>query len=177
MSEAKLFDSPGIGIQLGNDRIAAITDTDTGRACVEAIIKCEPLRVYELLTDYRNLPTHISGLRGASLIGQSNDSASVEFTMKLPFPIGTVRWTNTIKTHESDGSYRIAWTLVEGDLTECSGNIVMRPADDLGTTTRASYQIHVSQRSLLPKRAQRTAVNWLLPRVARRLFAKLESAV
>ena len=176
MSEANLMDGPGIGIQLGSDRVAAVTDTDTGRACVEALLDCEPLRVFELLTDYPNLPMHIVGLLEASLIGKSNETASVQFTMKLPFPIGRVCWTNHIRAHQSEGNYRIEWVLVEGDMSACNGNIVLRPTGDLGMKTQACYQIHVSQRSRLPKRAERMAVNWLLPRVVRRLCTKLESA-
>ena len=176
MPEAHLLSGPGIGIQLGSDRVAAITDTDKGRACVEALLDCKPLRVFELLTDYPNLPRHIVGLLEASLIGKSNETASVQFTMKLPFPIGRVRWTNHIKTHQPEGSYCIEWSLAEGDLSACNGNIVLRPTGELGMKTQASYQIHVSQRSRVPKRVERMAVNWLLPRVVRRLCAKLESA-
>lgn len=176
MLEAELADVPGVGIQLGNDRVAAVTDTNSGRACVEAVLECEPRQVFALLTDYENLPSHIVGLREAAFLGKAHGASSVQFTMKLPFPIGRVRWTNLIEASECDGTYRIQWSLVEGDLSECNGSIVLAPANRLGTKTKASYQIHVSQKSRIPKRAERMAVNWLLPRVVRRLCAKLESA-
>ena len=96
--------------------------------------------------------------------------------MTLPLPICRVRWTYHISGQESEGIYRIEWSLVEGDLSACNGNIVLRPSGDLGMKTQASYQIHVLQRTRLPKRAERMAVNWLLPRVVRRLCTKLESA-
>tara|TARA_R110002096_G_scaffold239101_1_gene430703 strand:- start:63481 stop:64014 length:534 start_codon:yes stop_codon:yes gene_type:complete len=177
MLETELADVPGVGIQLGNDRAAVVTDTNSGRACIEAVLECEPQEVFELLTDYENLPSHIVGLQEATFLGKANGASSVQFTMKLPFPIGRVCWTNLIEASECDGTYKIEWSLVEGDLSACNGSIVLAPAEGLPRRTKASYQIHVSQKSRIPKRAERMAVNWLLPRVVRRLCAKLESAV
>lgn len=160
---------------LGRKRVTTSTDAAIGRAKVEAIIDCPPARIIEILTDFEALPNHIFCLHKASILRQAEGTATVRFTMKLPFPLGLVSWTNLISCQSSEGSDSLEWLLLEGDLSECKGSIVLRETAESGAQTHASYQIHVEHKSRLPKRAQRMAVQWLLPRVIKNLCKKLES--
>lgn len=160
---------------LGQKRVTTSSDAATGRAKVEAIIQCHPSRVINLLTNFEDLPKHIFCLHKATILRQAEGTATVQFTMKLPFPLGTVSWTNLVTSRRSNGTDSLEWLLLEGDLRECKGSMVLKQIGESGGQTHASYQIHVEHKSRLPKRAQRMAVQWLLPRVVNRLFKKLET--
>jgi uncharacterized membrane protein len=162
-------------LKFGRKRVASVSDAATGKATVEAIIDCHSSRVIELLTNFEDLPRHIFCLHEASVLRQFEGNATVRFTMKLPFPLGTVTWTNLITTRHHEASDSLEWLLLEGDLSECKGSIVLRQIGEGGEQTHASYQIHVEHKNRLPKRAQRMAVQWLLPRVISRLCKRLES--
>lgn len=157
-------------------RAATTIDSSNGKASVQVHLDCPPERVMELLTNYEDLPSHIFCLHEVEVLRRFDTTASVRYTMKLPFPLATVQWTNLVSAESiGDGAFRMEWTLVEGDLAECRGQILLHPAGEFGSETRALYQIHVEHRNRLPRSAQQLVIRWLMPRVINRLCKKLEA--
>ena len=136
---------------------------------LDAVAACTPERMWHLLGDFESLPAHIPALRTARVLRQRDGEAEVRFTMKLPFPVGQLSWTNRIKTRQYGQSFGIAWELVEGDLQANSGRLLLAPYRGHPARTHARYQVQVETRSRLPRSAQRLATGWLLPKVIARL--------
>jgi len=158
------------------NKVVTTTNPDTGCAQVDALLDCSPSGIFAVLTDFENLPNHIYGLEEAFVLAQHENTASVRYRMKLPFPLGRVAWTNVVTmSQHHGGTHCLEWVLVEGDLSQCSGKIQLSPTGDNGNQTFARYEIRVAHKNRLPKKAQELAVRWLMPKVINRLCKRLEA--
>jgi len=142
----------------------------------QALIRCPPQQLLALLTNYQSMPQHIFGLERADVLRSHGDTASVRFTMKLPFPVGRITWTNSIQRKVIGGIYSLDWTLVDGDLEFNDGRLVMTTHREDGAFTYANYTVRVRTRSRLPRSAERLATCWLLPKIVGTLRRVAEEA-
>lgn len=141
---------------------------------VKAVMRRSPHEMLALLTNYEQMPQHIFGLERAEVLRRDGDTSTVRFTMKLPFPVGRVAWTNLIRTNSFGSSYALEWSLIDGDLAVNEGRIVMMPHCGDSDFTFADYTVRVQTRSVLPESAQRLATRWLLPKIVAKLRRVVE---
>jgi uncharacterized membrane protein len=136
---------------------------------LEAVFACTPARAWSLITDFEALPKLVHGLERVEVLSRNGSAARVEFSMKLPFPVGRLSWINQVDITEREDFYVASWTLDGGDLQANEGRIlvVRYPAKDVATYAR--YEVHVATRSRLPERAQHLATCWLLPKIVGKL--------
>ena len=175
VSESGVVFADAIPLSRQNN-VVTTTNPDTGCAQVDALLDCSPSSIFAVLTDFENLPRHIYGLEEALVLVQHENTASVRYHMKLPFPLGRVVWTNVVTTSQSvGGAHCLEWELVDGDLSQCSGKIQLIPTGEHGNQTFARYEIRVAHKNRLPKKAQELAVRWLMPKVINRLCKRLEA--
>lgn len=142
---------------------------------VQAIMRCSPESILKLLTNYEEMPEHIYGLERAEILSSTSGTRPVRFTMKLPFPVGTIQWTNIIEKRSSESVHSLEWKLVGGDLEVNDGRLIMTNHNGLADVTYARYQVRVQSRTRMPKSAERLAVRWLVPRIVTRLRNALET--
>ena len=164
-------DGPTESVQrrLQSGRVIATTEHDPPSARVEAVFDCAPERVWMLLNRYRELPKLIVGLDSATVLNRSDGEATVEFSMKFPFPIGRIVWVNRISSRRYGDAYGISWRLLSGNLVENSGRLVLARYEGDRNKTYANYLVQVQTRVPLPRAAQRFVTKWLLPRIVKRL--------
>ena len=93
--------------------LTAVTSAPPGVE-VQALVRCSPEHMLSLLTDYRAMPQRIFGLERAEVLQSSGETSTVRFTMKLPFPVGRLVWTNSIQTRSAGGIHSLEWTLLDG---------------------------------------------------------------
>lgn len=141
---------PTSAAKLEDGGLRATTRSDPPGVEVEAIIRCAPGRIFELLTNYEEMPRHIYGLEAARVVGQADGAQHVRFSMKLPFPVGRVEWTNAIQTRQLGQLHAIEWSLVGGDLRTNEGRLVMASYRGQPGVTYSRYTVSVETRSALP---------------------------
>jgi hypothetical protein len=151
------------------------TVTDPPGIRVDGLFRCRPADLFELLTNYSGLPQHIHGLREAEILDSQGQDHLVRFTMKLPFPVGRITWTNRVVTRQIGESYGVSWTLAGGELRENRGRLVVAPHDENPALTRARYLVDVETNFRLPRSAERLASRWLVPRIVGHLRTVVES--
>jgi uncharacterized membrane protein len=154
---------------LESGRLITAVHPDHAGVDVQALLACSPDRLLNILTNFEEMPRHIYGLERVEVLERAEDEAIVRFTMKLPFPVGRVRWTNQIRFRSIDQAHAIEWTLLDGDLRANAGRLVLTPHRGHEDRTYARYRVHVESRFALPKSAERLATRWLLPKIVNRL--------
>ncbi len=142
---------------------------------VHGLLRCSPDQVWNILIDYRSLSEAIFGLSSAEVVEGAPGDASVRFTMKLPFPFGSLSWINRVSAVERGGLYVVSWDYLEGDLETNEGWLAMSQHGEGGEQTYVHYQVHVGTRRRLSRSVERLAVQRLLPRVVERLRQVAES--
>ncbi len=142
---------------------------------VQTLIARDPAHIFSMLTDYGRLPERVFALREAHVLNRNAHEATVRFTMKLPFPIGSVTWTNVVHARQLERTYSIEWALMDGDLRVNDGRLVMSPHREHANITHAHYRVNVESRTRLPKSAERLATRWLLPKVVTQLRQAIEA--
>ena len=141
---------------------------------MQALARCQPATMIDLLTNYEDMPRYIFGLERAELLDLDGDTAVVRFTMNLPFPIGRVVWMNTLTTRHVGDSWSIDWTLVDGDLRVNEGRLILAEHGRHPFGTYARYLVRVESKSVLPSKAERLATRWLLPKIVGKLRRVVE---
>jgi len=149
---------------------------ESGRCEVQAVFDCAPAVLMGLITNYEDMPDHIFGLEQVDLLERYRDVLTLRFTMKLPFPIGKIVWSNVIKTTSTGSGHSLEWTLVEGDLKRNEGSLILLNHRGNPNRTYARYSVSVQSAMNFPKKVELMMTRWLVPRVVEKLRRVAEAA-
>ncbi len=174
------FDLPHHGVSARLDAgelVSTVSATSNGasRVVVEAVINAPPSVVVDVLGDYEALPDAIVGLTSATIIATRDDKTDVRFAVKLPYPLGSMVWTNRLQRHTRGEAHTIAWDYLGGSLLDNTGRLVAIPYGTHRSYVR--YEVTLQARSRLPKRAQRLLTGLLLPRVFKGLTRAVDEGM
>lgn len=155
-------------------KVLTAVEGDPPGLFLQTLIRCRPEAMMTLLTNYRDMPEHIFGLQGAEVRSREGDTTAVRFTMKLPFPVGRLVWTNRVQTHLRGAVHSLSWTLIDGNLDANDGHLILQPYRGQPNLTHASYRVRVQPRTSLPRAVHEWAAQRLVPRIVAKLTRAVE---
>lgn len=123
-------------------------------------------KIYQAITDYKNYPSFVDGVKSVDVNNQNDEGATVKFNLNMIKEI-----TYTVKlTHKKNEE--VSWSLVSGDMMKVNnGKWTLK---DLGNNkTEVTYSLEVEIKGFFPglSMIEKTLVNVNLP-ITMKSFAK-----
>ena len=123
-------------------------------------------KFYQAVTDYKNYPKFVDGMKSVEVVTESGDSATVKFNLNL---IKEITYTLKLTGKKNEA---VSWSLVSGDMMKVNnGGWKLK---DLGNgKTEVTYSLEVELKGFFPGlgMVEKTMVSTNLP-MNMKAFAK-----
>jgi uncharacterized protein YndB with AHSA1/START domain len=149
------IEAPGVHERLAAGEVVVTTAAaidpgrPRGRVLAAVLIKASPEAIWGVMTDCKQAPLFVPGLKRCSRIGGAADGSWEDFEQVVQYSwfLPTVRY---VLRAEYDRPLRIRFRRISGDLKDEEGSWLLTPTHD-GSATLVLYEVYVDPGFWVPQ--------------------------